>query len=134
MPSEKVQNMDRIKSIIASGLQGHELERNIDKFYAVGESLVKSFEQATDLNIEDEGVYVNEVNLALSSRGQDPDRDVSIVYQKRHAGLFPFPHDHRTWRGCWKVEEDGEMVEYCIEIEYPVNIEWPVVGILGEDE
>ena len=128
MQNKKMQNMERIKTIIASGLEGHQREGDIAKFYEAAESLVKSFEQSTKLAVEDEGVYVNKVELELSSG--EPENNVSIAYSRRHVGLFPFPHDHCTVKLCWEAEVNGKRVIMCIEIEYPCNIDWPVIGRL----
>ncbi len=121
-------NMDRIRSTIVTGLQDHPREADTDTFYAAAESLVKSFEQASGVSIEDEGVYVTKVNVGLLTK--DPEDNVSIAYSRRHSGLFPFPHDHCTVEFCWEATIDGKRQTVCIEIEYPCNVDWPIIGRL----
>ena len=126
----KIQNMDRVQSILSTGLQGHQREAGIDRFQSVAESLVKSFEQSTRLSIDDEGVDINKVKLDISSP-DEPENNVSIAYSRRHTGLFPFPHDHCVLELCWETTTpEGETVEMCIEIEYPCNVDWPIIGRL----
>lgn len=123
-------NRQRIRSVLATGLKDHPREADIDKFYEVADSLVESFEQSTKLSIEDEGVDVAGVKLEISPTGpeQDPEGNVSVAYSRRHSGLFPFPHDHCTVEFCWDTTQNGRTVTVCVEIEYPCNIDWPILG------
>jgi hypothetical protein len=125
-----MKNMDRIKLVIASGLQGDEREADIERHFRVAKALVKTIEDAAKLSIEDEGVQLAEFRLVIPDREQELQengRDTHIAFNKRHSGFFPFPHNHKkvtiTWTGA-----DGN--EYSLEIEYPVNIEWPIIGEL----
>jgi hypothetical protein len=126
--ADTMSNTERIRSTIASGLAGHRRQREIAKFHEAAKSLVKSFEQATKLKIEAAGVHVVGVDLRLASK--DPQDNVSVAYKRRHTGLFPFPHDHCTFELCWESTIEGETVEICVEIEYPCNVDWPIIGRL----
>lgn len=128
MQSHDVQNRDLIRSTIASGLRGHKREADIEKFYEAADSLVRSFEESTKLSIADDGVLVTKVSLDISSK--DPAGTAGVAYNRRHSGLFPFPHDHCTVELCWDVIIEGERMRMCIEIEYPCNIDWPIIGQL----
>jgi len=125
-----VKNIDRIKLVITSGLQADEREADVEKHFRVVKALVKTIEDAAKFSIEDEGVEVSEFRLVIPDREQGSNangRDTKIAFSKRHTGLFPFPHGHKTVTVTW-VGADGE--EYSVEIEYPVEIEWPIIGEL----
>jgi hypothetical protein len=126
--ADTMSNMERIRSTIALGLAGHRRKREVAKFHEAAMSLVKSFEQSTKLKIEAAGVHVVGVDLRLASK--DPQDNVSVAYNRRHTGLFPFPHDHCTVELCWEATIDGKTVEVCLEIEYPCNVDWPIIGRL----
>ena len=131
MQTKGTGNMDQIKSTIAAGLKGHRREANLGKFYEIAQSLVKSFEQSTKLSIEDDRVSVNKIGLEISSK-LGPDGNVGIAYNRRHKGWFPFEHDHCKVEICWETEVNGEIVEVCIEVEYPCNVDWPFIGRLDD--
>lgn len=123
-----MKNLERIKSAITSGLKGHVAKAQIEKYYKAAASLVKIFEQSSKLGIEDKGVLVTKFNLGVSS--EDPDRNVGVSFNRRHRGLFPFAHDHCTVTVCFDWVIDGKAVEICVEIEYPCNVDWPIIGRL----
>jgi|SRR5215203_1999372 len=126
-------NRQTIRSVLATGLKDHPREDYyIEKFYEVADSFIESFEQSTKLSIEDERVDVAGVKLEISATGpeQDPEDTVSIVY-KRHAGFFPFTHDHCKKNICWETTNSkGQTVEVCAEFDLPCNIDWPLLGVL----
>ena len=125
-----MKNMDRIELAIATGLQIDEREADVERYLRVAKALVKTIEDAAKLKIEDEGVQVAEFRLVIPDREQDSKengRGTHIAFSKEHSGLFPFPHNHKTVTITW-TGADGE--EYSLEIEYPVDIEWPIIGEL----
>jgi hypothetical protein len=125
-----MKNMDRIKSVIASGLQSDEAEANIERHFRIVKALVKTFEDASRISVEDKGVRIVGFRLVIPGgqrEHQEAGRDTHIAFSKRHTGLFPFPHNHKTITITW-TGADGN--EYSLEIEYPVDIEWPIIGEL----
>lgn len=126
--AEPMRNAERIRTVLEAGLGSHGIEAGAERYHEAVEALGRGFEQMTKLSLEAEGVHLARFEFELA--GKDPDDSVSIAYRRRHSGLFPFPHDHCTVTICVDTVIDGKPVRVCIEVEYPCNIDWPIIGRL----
>jgi hypothetical protein len=122
-----MKKIDKIKSILESGIKDHQLERKLlPELHSIADKIGKTFGKV--LKREDTSLASFAFNLK-PPEGQG----VRIVYGANRKGAthdgdpwFPFPHDHCYFNFCFKwVTEDLDEIEICVELELPCHVRWP---------
>ena len=129
MESERIPNRERIRLTLETGLRGTPQAADLDRYQRGVDAIIRMFEDASKLSIDDEGVGVDQISLDVATPDH-PDGSVNVVY-KKHTGWFPFPHDHCTVTVCFKWVIDGKVETVCLEIEYPCDVDWPLISAFG---
>lgn len=121
-----MQGQDRMRAAIAIGLAGHDREKDVEKFTLQAEGLVAAVLQGTKLKADDDRVRI--LGVSVDTPDRDGKEGASVAVGRRHRGTwFPFDHDHCVVTICW-TNAEGDYV--CAEIEYPCDVDWPILGRL----